>query len=151
MDAPFTMIRFPAGGVGYLKNEIGYARSEGANVYHGTTMVQHDLSGQRLFMHRNLQKWPSLFKPVITSNLTPVMRAWNIVKECVGGQHDCASLLTYDGGNGLSWKASGKNGAQTVILPIEKALGWDAEEAVMQAFRGLWDMPEYASYMEKTA
>ena len=47
MDAPFTMIRFPPGGAGSM---------DASDAYHGTTMVQHGLSGERLFLHRNLQK-----------------------------------------------------------------------------------------------
>ena len=80
MEAPFTMIPHPVGAAGIVKQGTG---PDGT--FYGTTMVQHGLNGQRLFFHRNLKKWPSMYNPTVIANLSAAQRAWVQVKECAGG------------------------------------------------------------------
>jgi len=47
----------------------------------------------------------------------------------------------------LNWRGAAVSGVHTVTLGIKEALGWDLEEAIMKAFRGLWAFPEYTVYM----
>ena len=148
MDAAFTMIPYPTGASGTLLEQRVDESSDVTGDYLGHTMVQHGVDGECLFFHRNLRKWSSGFKPIVTENLTMVQRTWLVVKECAGKPVDCVSLLTYqDGHGGLRWLEAGKNGVYTTTMTMERAVGWDVEAAVMKAFLGLWDIPEYATYM----
>ena len=147
MDAAFTMIPYPTGASGTLLEQHVDESGNVTGDYFGTTMVQHGVDGERLFFHRNLRKWPSGLKPAVTENLTMAQRSWVVVKECAGEEPvDCASLLTYEDANGgLRWLEVGKNGVYTTTMTVEHAVGWDVETAVMKAFLGLWDIPEYAT------
>jgi len=73
------------------------------------------------------------------------------VKECGGEGADCTSLLAY-GDGGVKWLSDyGLHDAyvHTITLDIYSAIGWDLEGALMKAFEGLWDIPEYETYMQE--
>ncbi|KQM65211.1 hypothetical protein ASE74_10090 [Pedobacter sp. Leaf216] len=77
LQQSFHMIVKPVATCGYISDSDGFT---------GTTMVQHDFSGQPLFMHRNLLKW---------SVTRPGEKVWKIVRDFIPNAQEKGYELRY--------------------------------------------------------
>jgi len=137
LQAPFIMLPTPTGSAGFGKT---------AENYRGFTMVQHDAFGRVMFLHRNLKKWTTGFKPVKTKGLKEYERTWVSIKECVARKRSaCPGLIDWKDGL-MTWADSSTN-ARGKTLTIMEAIGWDVEERLLEAFVDLWEESLYAAYM----
>jgi len=142
MRAPFTMINTAVASVG---------DGLGEEDFRGYTMLQYDTEGRPLFLHRNLRKYTTGYKPGLKNDkLDNSERSWHVVKECQPQRKgitnfECSALSSFQGGY-MMWKNKIAS-VQTSSCPFQSLIGFDIEREVLRGFKHLFDAPNYSHYI----
>jgi alpha 1,2-mannosyltransferase len=111
--------------------------NEREKAFFGLTMIQHDMDGKMLFLHRNLHKWD------ITS---PDETIWKEIRFFMRKEDEGKVFLTkYTDGNGRSFNAVNLNG-ETEKIGFKENLG-NIEEECLEFLIEIRDNPLYGKFL----
>jgi len=100
MNDTYHMIQYPVGGAGHLMPE----KKRNVLEFQGSTMVQHAPDGSIAFLHRNLNKWPTGYRPK-HEQISNTDRVWTVVKECgTLSAGDAGTRMARKGSLSLAWQ-----------------------------------------------
>jgi len=142
---PFFMIPHPVASAG---------SGVTAQDFQGHTMLQHDLQGRPLFLHRNLRKYTSGFKPSsppadTAGGIPDGERSWITIKQCAGPDPEGCPMLSHYRDGAMVWRDSAVPVTRqwTKTVSFLERIGWDVEAEIWRGFWHLFDSPVYAGYI----
>jgi len=93
----FHMVKYLPGVAGFVRDqcEVAELRDPDCKGYHGHTMVQHDLEGRPLFLHRTLSKH-QFNLTVIPNDLNLYKRTWESIQRWESDQNKHHFLISTD-------------------------------------------------------